>query len=301
MAEQLLIGPPPTPSQAAARVGLACLELTKPRITLMVVFTSFVGYAMAAGGSPRLPGLLLALLGTALIASGASALNMVMERRTDALMERTRRRPLPSGRLGVSEALGFGGALSLSGLLILYWGANRLATAVALVTWASYLFAYTPLKTRTSLATVVGAFPGALPPVIGWTAATGRWAPGALFLFVILFLWQLPHFLAIAWLFREDYARGGLPTLPAHDPSGRITSRQTLLDSAALLVVSLLPGAFGLAGPVYSVGALLLGAGLVGISAGFVASRGQTSARRLFLASVLYLPALLGLLLANPS
>ncbi len=301
MAEQLLIGPPPTPSRAAARLGLAYLELTKPRITLMVVFTSFVGYAMAAGGSPRLPGLLLALLGTALIASGASALNMVMERRTDALMERTRRRPLPSGRLGVSEALAFGGTLSLSGLATLYWGANRLATVVALVTWASYLFAYTPLKTRTSLATVVGAFPGALPPVIGWTAATGRWAPGAFVLFAILFLWQLPHFLAIAWLFREDYARGGLPTLPAHDPSGRITSRQTLLNSAALLLVSLLPAPFGLAGPVYSVGAMLLGAAMVGISAGFVASRAHASARRLFLASVLYLPALLGLLLANRS
>jgi heme o synthase len=277
----------------------AYLELTKPRITLMVVFTAFVGYVMAAARSASPVGLLLALTGTALVASGASALNMVMERRTDALMERTRGRPIPSGRLRKSQAVAFGAALTALGLITLYCGSQRLSALVALVTWTSYLLAYTPLKTRTSLATVVGAFPGALPPVIGWTAATGGLAPGAYFLFAILFLWQLPHFLAIAWLFREDYARGGLPTLPAHDPAGRITSRQALANSVALLLVSLAPPLAGMAGHLYLLGAVSLGGALIGIAVGFVSSRSNASARQVFLASVLYLPALLALLLTD--
>jgi protoheme IX farnesyltransferase len=224
------------------------LELTKPRITLMVMMTALVGYVMGARGPVDLSRLALALAGTGLVAGGASALNMLLERRTDALMLRTRNRPIPAGRLRGSEALVFGLGLTLAGLAVLRFGAGGLAAAVALLTWATYLFAYTPLKTRTSLSTIVGAFPGALPPVIGWTAARGQLEPGAVVLFAILFLWQIPHFLAIAWIYREDYARGGLPMLPVLDPAGVVTGRQAVANSFALLLVSLVPTMAGLAG-----------------------------------------------------
>jgi protoheme IX farnesyltransferase len=275
------------------------LELTKPRITLTVVMTALVGYVMAARGPVALPHLALALAGTALVAAGASTLNMVLERRTDALMLRTRNRPVAAGRLRVGEALVFGLALTVAGLGILRFGTGPLAAFVALVTWATYLFAYTPLKTRTSLSTIVGAFPGALPPVIGWAAARGQIEPGAVVLFAILFLWQIPHFLAIASIYREDYARGGLPMLPVLDPAGVVTGRQAVANSLALLTVSVVPTIAGLTGRVYLVGAVVLGVGFTSVAVWSAIRRTMASARGLFLASIVYLLALCTLLLVD--
>jgi protoheme IX farnesyltransferase len=281
-----------------ARASLAdWLELTKPRITLLVVFTALVGF-MAAAPAQRWSYLLgAALLGTGLVAAGASALNQVLERATDALMNRTRSRPIPAGRIRPAEASLFGLLLTLVGLALLIALCGPLATLVALATWASYLFLYTPLKRRTHLATLVGAVPGALPPVIGWAAASGRLEPGAFVLFAIVFLWQIPHFLAIAWLYRDDYERGGLKVLPVIDREGVLTGRQAVVHSVALLVVSLAPVAAGLGGTAYLVGALLLGVALTLAALRLALSRDHAAARFLFLASVLYLPALTSLLL----
>ncbi len=275
-------------------------ELTKPRITLMVMFTALVGYVMGSPiGAVSLPGLFEALAGTGLVAAGASVLNMVLERRTDALMHRTRDRPLPAGRLRTAEALGFGLALTSLGLALLAWFSGTPAAGVALLTWISYVFFYTPLKTRTSLSTIVGAFPGALPPVIGWAAARGGVDPGAFVLFAILFLWQIPHFLAIAWIYREDYARGGLPMLPVVDPEGRMTGRQAVANSIALLLVSLAPAAAGMAGRTYLLGAAILGLLLAAAAIRAAVFRSLASARVLFLASIVYLAGLNALLLAD--
>jgi protoheme IX farnesyltransferase len=284
----------------ARRAALAdYLELTKPRITLMVMMTALVGYVMGARGPVGISRLAVALAGTGLVAGGASALNMLLERKTDALMLRTRNRPLPAGRLRGPEALAFGLGLTLAGLAVLRFGAGALAAAVALLTWATYLFAYTPLKTRTSLSIIVGAFPGALPPVIGWTAARGQLEPGAVVLFAILFLWQIPHFLAIAWIYREDYARGGLPMLPVLDPAGVVTGRQAVANSFALLLVSLVPTIAGLAGRAYFVGAALLGLAFTAVAVWSAVRRTAQAARGLFLASVVYLLALCTLLLVD--
>lgn len=288
-------------SLALARGAAAAdyLELTKPRITLLVVFTTLVGFVVATPAPlPMLP-LLAVLLGTTFVAAGASAVNMLLERDTDALMLRTRTRPLPAGRLRVPEALLFGLTLTAFGLALLAWLSGGLAAAVALATWTSYLFAYTPLKRRTSLSTLVGAVPGALPPVIGWAAARQSLEGGAFVLFAILFLWQVPHFLAIAWIYRDDYARAGLPMLPVLDRSGRLTGRQAVIHSLALLLVSLTPVAAGLAGRVYLVSAVVLGVGLTLIAFRFAVRRTMPAARALFLASVVYLPALLALLLTR--
>jgi protoheme IX farnesyltransferase len=285
---------------AASRSAAAdYIELTKPRITLMVVLTAFVGYTMGATGSVLTGRLAAALFGTALVAAGASCLNMLLERRTDSLMLRTRARPLPAGRLRVPETLTWGLALTTTGLALLAWRTGALAAAVAFVTWASYLFLYTPLKTRTSLSTVVGALPGALPPVIGWAAARGQLEPGAFVLFAIVFLWQIPHFLAIAWIYREDYARGGLPMLPVLDPDGRLTGRQAVANTLALLLVSLVPTAAGIAGRAYLAGAVLLGLGFTAVAVRAAVLRTPRAARWLFVASILYLIALCALLLAD--
>jgi protoheme IX farnesyltransferase len=289
----------PAPVTAISSLGSAYLELTKPRITAMVVLTTLVGFVMASPGPLPIVPLLGALLGTGLVSAGASALNMVLEKRTDGLMERTRRRPLPTGRLRPLEAVAFGLGLTSSGLVVLAWRAGTLAAAVALVTWASYLFLYTPLKTRTSLSTIVGAFPGALPPVIGWAAARGALDPGAFVLFAILFLWQLPHFLAIAWIYRDDYARGGLPMLPVLDPAGRITGRQAVANSMALLLVSLTPAAAGMTGVAYFAGAIALGLGFLAVAVRAAVLRTDRAARGLFLASLVYLPALCALLVVT--
>jgi len=288
------------PALAARRAAVAdYLELTKPRITLMVMLTTMVGFVMGSAAHVRLAGLVAVLIGTGLVAAGASALNMLMERRTDALMLRTRNRPIPAGRLRPTDALAWGFVLTGVGVLVLGWLTGTLAAGVALVTWLSYLLFYTPLKPRTSLSTVVGALPGALPPVIGWAAARGSVDAGAFVLFAILFLWQIPHFLAIAWIYREDYARAGLPMLPVLDPEGKVTGRQAVANSLALLLVSLTPRAAGMAGTVYLVGAVVLGIGFTAVAFQAAVERTAPAARRLFLASIVYLVSLCALLIAD--
>ena len=289
-----------TSTLALARGSAAdYVELVKPRITLMVMLTALVGFVMGSTGTPSLRGLAAVLVGTGLVAAGASALNMVLERRTDGLMHRTRNRPLPAGRLRPADALAWGAALTVTGVAFLAWMSGPLAALVALATWSSYLFLYTPLKTRTSLATVVGALPGALPPVIGWAAARGAIEPPAFLLFAILFLWQIPHFLAIAWIYREDYARGGLPMLPVVDPAGVVTGRQAVANSLALTVVSVVPFLAGMAGALYLAGAIALGVVLTAAAVRAAVLRTMGAARWLFLASLLYLSLLCTLLIVD--
>lgn len=289
-----------SPALAATRSPLAdYAELTKPRITLMVVLTALVGFVVASRAGVDGGTLWLALAGTGLVAGGASALNMILERETDARMLRTRNRPLPAGRLRSGEALAFGLLVTAAGLAVLGWGTTPLAAGVALFTWLSYVFVYTPLKPLTSLSTIVGALPGALPPVIGWAAARGQLDPGAFLLFAILFLWQIPHFLAIAWIYRDDYARGGLPMLPVLDRDGRLTGRQAVANAIAMVVVSLGPVAAGLVGRLYLGGAVVLGLGFVAAAVWAATARTLAAARGLFLASVVYLAALCALLLVD--
>jgi protoheme IX farnesyltransferase len=239
------------------------------------------------------------MVGTALVAGGASALNQLWERDTDRLMRRTRRRPLPDARLPPQDALWFGIALAAVGIAELAIGVNRLTALMAALTLASYVFLYTPLKLRTPLSTIVGAIPGALPAVIGWTAATDSVSAGGWVLFGIVFMWQMPHFLAIAWMFRDDYANAGIPLLPVVQPDGRTTGHQTVLYSAGLIPVSLLPLAVGLASAYYLVFALTLGAILLVLSLEFARSRSMPAARRLFYGTILYLPLLWAVLLAD--
>jgi len=235
------------------------------------------------------------MAGTALLCGGASALNHYLERGTDALMERTRRRPIPAGRLRPEEALVFGMALSAAGLVVLGF-VNMLTLGLGAASLLSYVLAYTPLKRVTSLCTVVGAVPGALPPLMGWAAARGALGAAGWGLFAILFLWQLPHFLAIGWLYREDYARGGFPMLAVTDQDGASTGRQAVLYATALLPVTLAAGLLASAGAGYLWGALVLGLAFLGCTFAFAWKRTVASARRLFLASVLYLPLVLGLM-----
>ncbi len=275
------------------------LALTKPRLNLLVLLTTLVGLYLAAPDGVPIPLLAHTLVGSALVAGGAAALNQVLERRTDALMRRTVRRPLPAGRLTTLTGTWFGVLLSVVGLAELVFFVNVISGSVAALTLVSYVFLYTPLKTRTSLSTLVGAVPGALPPVIGWSAATGDVSTGALVLFGIVFFWQMPHFLALAWMYRDDYAKAGMPLLPVIEPDGRRTGQQALLYSAVLWPVSLLPAIVGLAAAPYSAAATVLGFVLIGLSAGFAQERSTQSARRLFIFSILYLPLLLGALVAD--
>ncbi len=278
------------------RVLADLLALAKPRVVLMILVTTAVGYYAGLTGAPDYARLLHVLVGTLLAAGGALALNQYWERDVDARMERTRARPLPDGRLAPLEALLFGSTLTALGLV--YTGAfvGELALAITLATAALYLFAYTPLKRRTPLCTLVGAVPGALPPVTGWVAAREGFGVGAWVLFGILFLWQLPHTLAIARLYRDDYARAGVRLLPVVDADGSSTERQIVTGCLALLVVSLLPTLIGIAGPVYFVGAFLLGAAFVALGARQALVPSTVAARRVLFASLLYLPALLALL-----
>lgn len=286
------------------------LELTKPRITLLVGITALVGFKLGAttmggqvvtaAGVAHGAGLLVsALTGILLVAAGASALNQVMERDVDGLMRRTASRPLPAGRLGVETARVFGIGLTAVGLALLAWQVNALTTILAAATVASYLLVYTPLKRRSPLCTLVGAVPGALPPVLGWAAARGALDWGAAALFAILFIWQLPHFLAIGWLYREDYARGGMPMLPVIDPDGHLTARHIAVTSASLLPVSLAPTLLGLTGMLYFGGAVVLGLVTLGLGLALARSRSKPDARRLFLASIAYLPVLLLLMMVD--
>ena len=272
------------------------LILTKPRVVLMVLVTTVVGFYLGSPGAVNGVRLLHTLLGTALAAAGTIALNQFLERDGDALMERTRRRPLPDGRLDPGEALIFGVAITAGGIAYMSLLVDPLPALVTLITAGSYLFLYTPLKRRTSLCSVLGAIPGALPPVTGWVAARGEFGVGAWVLFAILFLWQIPHSLGIAWLYREDYARAGIRLLPVLEPDGRSTGRQVISHCLALLAVGLLPALIGMTGWVYFLGALALGLGFLGCGVALAISRSTADARRLVFASLVYLPALLGLM-----
>lgn len=271
----------------------AFIELTKPRLTSLVIFTTWLGYAVASRSMRYDSHFFHTIIGSWLVAAGAAALNQYMERDLDARMKRTQTRPLPEKRLTPNEALIFGIVISAIGALELFFLVNPLTSALSLVSLGSYLFCYTPLKTRTSLCTLVGALPGAIPPVMGWTAATGYWAPEAWVLFLILFLWQLPHFLAIAWMYREDYARAGFPMLPVLDPTGGSTARMIVLYTAILIPVTLMPARMGVAGTSYFAGALVLGMAFFACGAFTALYRTAMNARRLLLASVIYLPSLL--------
>ena len=278
------------------RVMADLVALTKPRVVVMVLVTTIVGYYVALSGAPEYGRMLHLLIGTLLAAGGTLALNQYSERDLDALMVRTRTRPLPDGRLQPVEALLFGTALTVGGVIYLAALVNLLAAAVTAATAILYLFAYTPLKVRSALCTIVGAVPGALPPVTGWVAAREELGLGAGILFGIMFLWQLPHTLAIARLYCEDYARAGVRVLPVVDPDGASTERQILAGSLALLAVSLLPTLIGLAGPRYFVGAFALGVGLTAMGALQALTPSGGRARWVLLASLLYLPVLLALL-----
>jgi protoheme IX farnesyltransferase len=272
------------------------VSLTKPRLNLLVLITTLGGLYLAAPAGVPVPILVHTLTGTALVAFGAAALNQVWERHTDRLMRRTASRPLPANRLGVVEATIFGVALSTVGLAELITLVNATAGAVAALTLVSYVLVYTPLKRRTSLATLVGAVPGALPPVIGWAAATDSVTLPAVVLFGIVFFWQMPHFLALAWMYREDYRAAGIPMLPVLEPDGRRTGHQALVYAAALWPVSLMPMMVGIAGLPFSIVATALGFTLIWLAAVFARDRSATSARRLFLYTIIYLPLLWGAL-----
>jgi len=275
------------------------LVLTKVRLNSLVVFTTAGGYYMGATG-PIHPLLMLnACIGTALVASGAAAFNQIHERDVDSLMERTRNRPMVQGRLSLGTANLWAYGLSALGTLMLWLGANPLAAALAVATLVLYVVVYTPLKTRTSLATVVGAVPGALPPMIGWAASHGSVEFVSWSLFAIMFFWQLPHFLAIAWMYRDDYARAKMPMLPVIDLDGAMTGRQAVIYAAALVPTSVLPMIFGLTGRAYGIGALVLGITLSIVAMVFAMKRSRENARTLFLASITYLPLLLILMAAS--
>jgi protoheme IX farnesyltransferase len=282
----------------AARAG-DYVTLAKPRLNLLVIATTLAGYYMA---SPRGAGwglLLHTLVGTALVASGASAFNQLLEIESDGLMRRTRARPLPSGRMAPARAKLFALVLSAAGLAELVFFVNPLAAGVALATLLTYTVFYTPLKKRTSLATVVGGVPGALPPMIGWAAVRQDLSIEAWILFGIVFLWQMPHFLAIAWMYREDYKRAGFPLLPIVEPDGASTGRQAVIYAAALLPLSLAPTAAGMSGLLYLAGAAAMSAGFFALAVRFAWTRSTPDARKLFFGSILYLPFLWILMVVN--
>jgi len=279
---------------ALARAHAADIaELVKPRISALVMVTVAAGYYLAAPPAASALALLHALVGTALVASAASALNQVAERDVDAMMRRTAARPLPAGRLSPLAAATFAWSTGLAGLAYLAAFSTPTTMALAAATLLSYVYLYTPLKRRTALATLVGAIPGALPVVGGWAAAGAELDVRAWVLFWVLFLWQLPHFLAVSWIYREDYARAGLRMLCVNDADGRSTFQQAALGAGALLPVSLTPTLVGLAGQVYFVAAVLLSGWLVWVGVDAARRRSVPAARRLFRASLVYLPLLL--------
>ncbi len=288
------------PAAAPARGKLAALvELTKPRITFLIVLTSAAGFALGSKGALDYARLFHALFGIALLSSGIATLNQYMERDLDGRMRRTASRPLPMGVLTPAQALLFGWALTVGAEVYLAAFTNLLTAAFGVTVVVGYLLCYTPLKTRSSLSTVVGAFPGAMPPLMGWTAATGEATAEAWALFAILFTWQFPHFLAIAWMYREDYARAGILMLPVVEPEGRLTKQQIVLWTLLLVPVSLAPAALGISGVVYFFGALLLGGLFLCASGAAALTLSRKNARRVLLASVLYLPFLFGLMVTK--
>jgi protoheme IX farnesyltransferase len=275
------------------------LELTKPRITWLILMSTAVGYFFGANGSWHIWQVLHTILGTALIASGTAALNQWYERAADRKMRRTADRPIPSGRLSAKRALVFGILLSIAGFAELSFVVNWLSGFLGLFTLLSYLFLYTPLKQRSPLSTLVGAFPGAMPPIIGYAAAAGELDAQAWTLFAILFLWQFPHFLAIAWMYREDYERAGILMLPVVQPSGEATARQIVLYSLALIPVSMAPSLLGMSGRFYLFGALALGLWYLYSGLRVAFDRTILRARAVLLVSVIYLPLIYGLMLLD--
>jgi heme o synthase len=286
----------PTAELTLASRANAYVALTKPDVSFLVLITTAAGYYMGARGPVNWLHLIDTVFGTMLIAAGTAALNHYIERDSDRLMRRTASRPLPSGVLKPRQALAYGIALSVSGALYLYFASGALAAGLGVATCLGYLLAYTPLKKRTVWATFVGAFPGAVPPMIGWVAASGRLDLGAWLLFAILFFWQFPHFHAIAWMYREDYARAGILMLPVVDREGSRTFRQILVTAVALVGVSLLPAIAGIAGVFYFFGALGLSVALLQVCLWAASARTNFRAKWLMHATVLHIPLLLGLM-----
>lgn len=279
------------------------IALTKPRITWLILMSAAVGYFFGLRGTPLWNlnwwTLLHTILGTGLIASGTAALNQWSERDADRRMRRTANRPLPAGRLSPNRALAFGAALSLAGFAELALGVNFLSGLLGVLTLASYLFVYTPLKQRSWLSTTVGAFPGAMPPMIGFAAASGTLTAQAWVLFAILFLWQFPHFYSIAWMYREDYARAGIRMLPVVEPDGQSTARQIVLFALALIPVSLVPSLLGMSGKFYLIGAFALGVWFLYSGVRVAFDRTILRARGVLVVSVIYLPLLYGLMVLD--
>ena len=275
----------------------AYIALTKPDVSLLVLMTTGAGFYMGARGPIPWLHMLHVIFGTMMIAAGTAALNHYIERESDRFMRRTASRPLPAGQLTPAEALRFGLGLALAGAVDLYYSAGLIACLLGVFTALSYLLAYTPLKKRTVWATFIGAIPGAIPPMIGWTAATGKLGTGAWLLFAILFLWQFPHFHAISWMYREDYARAGILMLPVVDKDGTRTFRQIVLYAASLVAVSLLPAIMGFAGMLYFFGALVTCTGLVQVCLWAASAKTNTRAKWLMHATVLHIPILLGLMM----
>jgi len=282
------------------------IALTKPRITWFILMSAAIGYCFGLERDSfewlqwhSWQPFLLTVIGTGLLGSGTAALNQWYERESDLKMRRTAGRPLPGGRLTANSALIFGTALAVAGFALLALTVNLLASLLGLFTLVSYLFIYTPLKQRSSLATVVGALPGAMPPMIGYAASAGKLSPEAWALFAILFFWQFPHFLAIAWMYREDYTRAGILMLPVVEPDGRSTSRQIVIYASTLIPVSLFPTLLGMTGRIYLVGALLLGCWFLYSGVRVALDRTTVRARRVLLVSVIYLPLIYGLMLLD--
>lgn len=286
------------PLTEKSRFSVFC-ELIKARLTFLVLLTTLVGFYLGSRDGVDYPLMIHALLATALVACGASALNQWWERGPDSKMRRTEDRPLPSGRLQPDTVLAFGGICSMTGLIYLALGVNLLTSLLGAITLATYVLIYTPLKRVTWLNTAVGAIPGALPPLMGWTAARNEITTEGWSLFAILFFWQIPHFLAIAWIYREEYAKAGFIMLPGVDPKGLRTSSQAVSHTIALLLASLCPVVLRIAGPVYLAGALVLGLAFFGCAFQFSRTLELRHAKRLFFISIIYLPLLLGLLVLD--
>lgn len=289
----------PLSASSTSRRFADFLALTKPRLNFLVVVTAAVGYYLGAGSDLDVAKLVQAVIGVAFVAGGAAGLNQIYERETDSLMWRTRMRPLAAQRITTTEAMIFSLALAAVGLVIVAATANLLAASLTLLTLISYNVVYTPMKRRSQLSTLVGAVPGALPPMIGWVAARGALTPEAWALFGIVFVWQIPHFMAIAWLYREDFGRAGFPLLPVVEPDGKSTGRHAVVFALGLVPVSLAPYFLRMSGPVYALGALLGGFVLLALAISFALSRTNERARRLFLGSITYLPLLWALLIAD--
>jgi len=277
----------------------AYVELTKPRIALMLVLTSAAGFYLGTANGFDVTLFFNSMIGIALLASGVATLNQVWERKTDALMERTAKRPLPTKKISFTEALVFGISFCLVAEIYLAFLVNSLTAILGLTVIVGYVLLYTPLKTRTSASTAIGAIPGAMPPLMGWTASADEISLGAWALFAMLFLWQFPHFLAIAWMYKEQYAKAGILMLPVIEPEGKITARQIVIFTLLLLPVSLAPFFLGFAGLIYLVGAILLGLWFLATSIKTARAKSVAEARKLLLVSVLYLPLIFALMVFN--